>query len=390
MTERARSAHEAAWPDMFESLQEAYAQLSKTEMELEHRASEIREARDLFVQVIESMSEALFLLDVSGTVVRANRTAAELLEADQDGLSGEPFSRVCGNPDIPSTPWEISEQRQKGREPTDFDAEVVTRSGARIPALVSCSEVRDEGGGIRGVLVMIRDVTERKAAQDRIREELRQKEALLQELHHRVKNNLQLITSLLGLQARKAESGQVRSALDDSRNRIRALARLHERLYRTEDMESVELGGYVRALARELIGAFGGENVRVDVEVESVQVSLDAAIPCGLIVNELVTNSLEHGFPDGRRGEIRVRVHATPEGAMRVEVSDDGVGLEDDETGSSPAEALGLPLIETLAKQIDAELTTESGGGGTRVHLTVPASAIRNSEPAGGEDRGPR
>lgn len=387
MSEGTKEAHEAAWPDMFQSLQEAYAELSRTEHELEQRAAEIQETRDLFAQVIESMSEALFLLDVSGRVMRANRAAARLLEVEPEELEDEPFSEVSGNPDIPATPWEIAAQRREGREPTDFDAAVVTRSGAEVPALVSCSEVRDDGGNVRGVLVMARDVTERKAAQDRIRESLRQKEALLQELQHRVKNNLQLISSLLRLQARNEEDAGVRSALQDSRNRISALARLHDRLYQAGDLSSVEFGSYVRALTRELVGAVGGGSVRIDVDAEEVEIGVDTAIPCGLIVNELVTNSLEHAFPEGRSGEIRVRVETTSDGGMRIEVSDDGVGLERG-VDSSGARSLGLTLIRTLARQIDADVDY-AGEPGTRVRVTVPPSAKNDQENGGGDSDRP-
>lgn len=379
MTEAPRRAHEAAWPDMFRSLQEAYAQLTRTEQELERQKSEIEEARDLFVQVIESMSEALFLLDLSGTVVRANRAAGRLLGARPEALAGEPFAEVCGNPDVPATPWEIEEWEREGKEPTDFDAEVVTRSGDRVPALLSCSMVRADGGAVRGVLVMIRDVTDRRAAQDRIRESLQQKEVLLREVHHRVKNNLQLVSSLLRLQSRRLDDPAESSVLREAWYRIGALARLHEHLYRDEDVSVVDFGGYLGTLTHELAGAFGGNSVRVEVEAEEIDVGLDTAIPCGLIVNELVTNSLEHAYPGGRSGTVTVRVKGTPEGGMIIDVADDGVGLPRD-ADAPESETLGLGLVRTLARQVRGEVTVE-GDPGTRVRVAVPADAVQLTPP---------
>jgi PAS domain S-box-containing protein len=160
----ARRLHEAAWPDVLANLQTAYSELTHTKFELERRAAEIGEARDLFQRVIESMSEALFLLDRAGRVVQANPAAAALLGCDEADLAGKPLVEVCGTDQMPTTPWQLL-QRAPAGSLANLELEIRTPAGRAVPVGVSCALVRDRWGQITGVLVVARDETERKRAE---------------------------------------------------------------------------------------------------------------------------------------------------------------------------------------------------------------------------------
>lgn len=160
----APSLHTAAWPDMLTNLHVAYADLTRAQSELERRVTEIEETRALFERVIESMSEALFLLDVAGRITRVNRAASALLGCDSATLSNQPFAAACAAPDIPATPWQLLAQTPSGSLPT-VDTEFRTSTGHVIPVSLSCSLVRDQRGKATGVLVIARDITRRKQAE---------------------------------------------------------------------------------------------------------------------------------------------------------------------------------------------------------------------------------
>jgi PAS domain S-box-containing protein len=234
----------------------------------------------------------------------------------------------------------------------------------------------------RGVPLLLQgvafDITDTKRAEEVARASLREKETLLKEVHHRVKNNLQVTSSLLRLQADGIEDQAARMALRQSQDRIRSMALVHELLYRSKDLSRIDLGEYVRDLMRQLVRAHSVERsgVRVDTRLTPVLLPIDVAVPCGLILNEVVTNALDHAFPGGRPGTITIELSAG-DGVDELVVRDDGVGLPPDfdpGTGSS----LGLRLIRALTEQIDGELTIRSEDG-TEVRLHIPHEPARPS-----------
>lgn len=204
---------------------------------------------------------------------------------------------------------------------------------------------------------------------------LRERDVLLDEIHHRVKNNLQVIASLINMQARKNESTAVRDALKECKNRIEAIALIHEQLYQSNDFAKVPFSDYARTLAQSVVqGTNGpGGDVTLDVQVERISLAVDRAIPCGLILNELITNSLKHAFTDGRRGAIRVALARKPAGRIRLEVSDNGIGMAPD-CWSKGRPRMGRHLITTLADQLGGILEVDCSNG-TRVSVEFPERA---------------
>jgi PAS domain S-box-containing protein len=206
---------------------------------------------------------------------------------------------------------------------------------------------------------------ERKQAHEQIQASLKEKEVLLQEIHHRVKNNLQVISSLLDLQAGYIEDERTKQMFKESRNRVRSMALIHERLYRAQDLARIDFAEYVRTLTQSLFRSYSAHaaSVTLKVNVEDALLDVDAAIPCGLIVNELVSNGLKYAFPAGREGEIRVELSVENDRFTLV-VGDNGVGFPQD-VDFRNTQSLGLKLVTTLVKQIGGSIKLYRNSGTT-------------------------
>jgi two-component sensor histidine kinase len=193
---------------------------------------------------------------------------------------------------------------------------------------------------------------------------LQQRETMLREIHHRVKNNMQVMSSLLNLQSRVASNPAVSKMLQDNQNRIQSMALLHEILYQSEDLAQVDFSKYVRSMVDHLFRSYGVDNrqIRLRAELNPLALELDDALPCGLLISEVISNSLKHGFPENRKGEVRIAFQLQANGSISLVLSDNGVGLPpglDWETSRS----LGLRLVRALALQLRASLEIQSHGG---------------------------
>jgi two-component sensor histidine kinase len=211
-----------------------------------------------------------------------------------------------------------------------------------------------------------RDLERRVAERTRdLQNSVREKEVLLKEIHHRVKNNLQVIVSLLNLQSHYIEDAVARAAFNESQGRVRSIALVHEKLYQSKDVASVGFDEYVRMLVDSLCTSFGADRRGISREVEirdDVRLGVDTAIPCGLMINELVTNALKHAFPDGRGGCVRVMMQRGGADQIELEVGDDGVGLPPD-IDLHNSRSLGLDLVFTFAQQLQARTEVRRDGG---------------------------
>ena len=233
------------------------------------------------------------------------------------------------------------------------------------------------------------DITARKEAEMQLQASLHEKEVLLKEIHHRVKNNLQIIISLLSLQARSLPDPQLRAYFQDSRDRVKAMALVHEALYRAPDLARVDFGAYLRRLATALFASYrlDAQHIELTVTAEPLALDLDTAIPCGLIVNELLTNAFKHAFPDGRAGAIHLTLQATA-GLATLTVQDTGVGFPAD-VDVRQADSLGLRIVDHLAEQLGGSLALTRGAG-TAFTLVFPVSAVPGSGDAHGDRAHPR
>jgi predicted ATPase/two-component sensor histidine kinase/GAF domain-containing protein len=231
--------------------------------------------------------------------------------------------------------------------------------------------------GSLGYVGAVMDVTAARRAEERLQDSLADKDALLKEVHHRVKNNLQLVSSLLSLQASRAGAPAIAELFAESRNRVRSMALVHENLYRAGDFSRIPMATHVQKLCAYLTAAYAtaGQRVELAIEVSDLHLDIDRAISCGLVVNELVSNALKHAFPGGRAGTVRVALEPAGGGRHLLTVSDDGVGLPAG-LDVGHAGSLGLQLVRDLTDQLGG--TLEVGGGrGARFAIVFDAEGRR-------------
>jgi len=339
-----------------EKLLPAYflGQLEDVTREREAEAARLtREAQ--FRTLFDYAPDALVVIDASGRVQSINGPARGLWP---DLNSGDPPPAVLAGPSD-----ELFKDGSLPPASDPFDLRIVTADGTFEGECRIAPLVLPDG---RGRLVAIRDVTERRRAERALEaaladvsRTLAEREVLLKEVHHRVKNNLQIVSSLLGMQADRA-TGPTHAALTDSVRRVRSMALIHQMLYGDGDLSKVELGQYARMLVGQVRGSLGAA-AEVEVEADRVEISVEKAIPCGLILNELVTNALKHGGSADGVCRLRVRVCGAA-AAFSMIVSDQGPGLPAD-FESRQRKSLGLQVIRALVRQLGGHLSYRSEGG---------------------------
>jgi two-component sensor histidine kinase len=211
---------------------------------------------------------------------------------------------------------------------------------------------------------------QRKSAEDVIVKSLREKEVMLKEIHHRVKNNLQIVSSLLELQAQQITDEATRALFSDSQSRVKSMALVHERLYRSTDLAHINYKIYLEELVEYLFSTFTRKNIRYEIDADEIMLDIDSAVPSGIIINELVTNSLKYAFPDDREGLIRLSLRQHKDYVL-LEVSDNGVGMPES-MNLADSKTLGLELVLALIEQLNASLELNRGNG-TRFSIKIPA-----------------
>jgi PAS domain S-box-containing protein len=227
----------------------------------------------------------------------------------------------------------------------------------------------DSNGQPTRMLGINMDITERKRAEQQVQQSLKEKETLLREIHHRVKNNLQIIASLLNLQSRYIKDPEARRLTKESQSRIRSMALIHNMLYQSKDLASVEFSSYLRKLTQQLSESQApGSASRFRIDAEPLELNIETAVPCALIVNELVSNALEHAFPDGAPGEIRIELRSAPGGQIILRVADNGIGFPKAFDFQSP-QSFGLQLVMTLVEQLNGAIELDGGQGGSCIEV---------------------
>ncbi len=317
--------------------------------------------------IIQSMREMLIVADPGLRIRRVNPAACAELGCTPAELTGRPLGELFALEDLPAD-FKLPESLAAGVE-----CLMKGKSGGRIPVLCSAAEMHDEAGGLEGVVCVASNISRQKEAEHKLLASLREKELLLKEVHHRVKNNLQVICSLLNLQAQELRDPEMLHLFQESQGRIRSMALIHEQLYRSSDLARIDFAAYVQELIGHLNQGLGSEagpvNVRLD--VQPLPLPLDLAIPCGMIVNELVSNALEHAFPDCRAGEIRVGFTRDDAGYC-LTVADNGVGMPEARSAGEAA-SLGLKVVQALARQIRGKLDVRHDGGTAfALHFDAP------------------
>ncbi|MFC4314125.1 sensor histidine kinase [Steroidobacter flavus] len=320
--------------------------------------------------ILEAAPDAMLIVDAKGCIVLANDMTEKQFGYTRAELLGETVDLL--------TPIEVRHTHAMLREkfaaaPSSRfmgdgrELMAQRRDGTKVPVEIALSPVKLRGNSF--TVAAVRDITLRRETEQRLRESLQEKEILLKEIHHRVKNNLQVVASMLALQADKAVA-EAQSPLEDCRQRVMSMALVHEKLYGAKDLQRIDLGDLTREIATMLISECVGPAIRTQFTVEPIAIDIERAVPASLIINELMTNSLKHAFKGRAAGLLSVSVRRCEDDHVWIEVADDGVGgvqADSIRTGRT----LGMTIVRNLVKQLDARLSIGSGPG-TAISITFP------------------
>ena len=333
------------------------------------RASETR-----FRAIVENEPECVKVVGANGKLLEMNAAGLAMLEADSLAEAQAFGLAEFLLPQYRAAFLALHKSVIAGNQGI-LEFEVTGLRGSRRWLETHAAPLRDADGHISMMLGITRDITTRKQTELALQTSLLEKTALLNEVHHRVKNNLQVITSLLRLEAGRSSQPDTKAVLGDMQGRIRSMALLHETLYRSGTFAEVDLGAYLNQLASQSFRALltDASSVRLQLDLSSIKVSLDQATPCGLIVTELISNCLKHGFPDGRTGEVIIALQPLDGEKWCLSVSDTGVGLPDN-FEARQKNSLGLQLVSSLATQLGGNLVIGPGAV-FAVSFTVTAPA---------------
>jgi len=329
------------------------------------KAEEALETRErTYRALFEQSNDAVLLFNPQGLTIDANRKAVDMLGRSKESLLQSHFLEQIAFPEREDALRKVHSVIEGIPVPL-YERTARRGDGTEFPAEVNLSLVRDPEGRPLFLQSIVRDISERKKAENAMRAALGEKEVLIREIHHRVKNNMQVIISLLRLQARSIADPERREIFAVTQDRIRSMALVHEKLYHSRDLSGIDFKSYIQSLVSHLgssAGLSAAARVRIELELDDVELNINKAVPCGLILNELISNAFKYAFPEGRTGTIRIRLEALSPGRVRLTVADDGVGLPETVDPHQP-ETLGLQIVCDLARQIDAEIGIERRKG---------------------------
>lgn len=331
---------------------------------------ELRESEEKFRLVVESAPDAIFI-QTEGRFAYVNPAACRIFGASStEQLVGVQVADLF-HPEFPKIVWERIRIQDEDLQPVPrIEESIIRLDGAAVDVEVSAVSVRYSQKD--GTLVFARNVSQRKHAEDIIRTTLEEKEILLREVHHRVKNNLAVIISLIEMQSDLVTDKKTQELLTDLESRVMTIALVHESLYNTENIAHINFEEYLARLIRQIIHSLNyHQDLKIIMEIEPISVGLDVAIPCGLIINELITNSLKYAFPGGTPPEDRKNTPCTISVIFRhsgdylcLKVCDNGVGFKDEKNDWLTAKTLGLQIVSMLAShQLRGSIELDSRKG---------------------------
>ncbi len=328
----------------------------------------LQEEKNKLEAIIGAMNTGLSIQDREFNILYQNDEHRELVG---DCVGQKCYKAIHGRDD-PCDKCQVKMAYKDGQSHT-VEFEYTLPTGETVYLENTANPIRDAKGEINSCLEVIRDITDRKAAEKQIRQSLEEKDALLKEIHHRVKNNLQVISSLINLQTRYIKDDKIQEVLRESQNRIKSMALVHEKIYRSENLNEFNFTEYLKNLVSNLFRSYtSGSKVELNMDIDDIYLNLDTAIPCSLIINELVSNSLKHAFPDGLKGEISIRFHQKEDSEFRLTVSDNGKGFPSD-IDYQNTDSLGLQLVNSLTRQLNGNISLYNDGG-TTFEVVFPAS----------------
>ena len=349
----------------FITLNENKNLLAKAEIEVESRKlAEIRahENEMYYKAIFENTGTSIIIVDPDMTISRVNSEVERVTGYTKDEIEGiKKWTDFVVEEDMDKLKGYFELRHDSTKRPREYETQIQDKYGNVKDIIVTVVNIPVT----QKLLASIIDVTKRKNTENLIKSSLNEKSILLQEIHHRVKNNMQIISSLLNLQTRYVNDQKVIDVLKESQNRVKSMAMIHEKLYLSNDLSHIDFGDYIKSLVTNLFYSYNIEKTHVKpvFEVENLNLNIDTAVPCGLIISELVSNSLKYAFPSGMSGEIFVSLKCV-KNIYELIIHDNGIGMSDD-IDFDNLETLGLLLVNNLTEQLDGDMTINRKQGTT-------------------------
>ncbi len=355
------------------------AELKQINQRLESEIELRKAAEERFRKVVEHAPNGMVMISRGGTMEMVNEEMEEIFGYHRSELLGHSIEMLVpekfrdNHPSLRDLFFNNPGSRSMG---AGRDLYGLRKNGTEVPVEIALNPMDIDSEMM--VLAAIIDISDRKQKENRIQASLREKTTLLAEIHHRVKNNMQLIHSLLDLQASQSDDPKVAEILENSMRRIKSMSLIHQSLYQTNDFSGVDLSEVLQILVENIANSYNinTDLVKLVVDVETVTLPITQAIPCGLIVNELVANALKYAFPDNRPGEVVVKLVLEEDGTVSLSVSDNGIGIEHD-LDLNNLSSLGLELVSVLSEQISGQLTVQCSNP-TRFEIKFKLQAIKS------------
>lgn len=326
----------------------------------------VKESEEQFRNLAEHSPNMIFIYAFDGRVVYVNAMCEKVLGYTREEMLSDSFHfMTLIAPESVEMLQQIHQNRLDNQHIPPYEYGLMTKDGRHLDALNNTAMIQYRGRP--AMLGVVTDITERKMNEAQIQRDLQEKEVLLKEIHHRVKNNLQVISSLLGLQSQYIDDDSSLKLIKESQNRVRSIALVHENLYRSTNLGDINLNKYVLDLTRNLVYSYGKtpSQVDMDVHIDDLELPIDLVIPCGLIINELVSNSLKYAFPESHseKPKISIAMKNSVDSGVEIKVQDNGIGLGED-FHLKPRDSLGLKLVQILAEdQLQGKLEYRSDQG---------------------------
>ncbi len=317
----------------------------------------LRESETKYRSMVEHSIQGIFTIQ-DFRIVYANEALAHIIGYTLEELQSLPPERIRALvlPEDQDLVWGRMKDRLEGkRVPPRYECRAVKKDGSVVWVEIISSLIDYRGKpAIQGAAI---DITDSRQAEERIRASLKEKEVMLREIHHRVKNNMQIILSLLRIQSRLVTDRHTREMFNQSQNRIRSMALIHEALYKSDDLANIDFSEYISRMATHLLSLYREEvgQVRINQETERIFLDINKAIPCGLILSELISNALKHAFPGRRDAEVLIKMTPDKKGKYTLVVKDNGVGFPE-KLNFREANTLGLQLVADLVSQLQGQI----------------------------------
>jgi len=322
----------------------------------------LRGSEERYRTIFENTGTATVMLEEDKTVSLVNKETEKLFGYSRKEIEGKKkWTEFVVAEDLEKMKGYHEQRRvDPTSAPKRYEFRLIDKKGSFRDILLSIDVIP----GTKKSVASLLDVTERKHAEEKIKASLKEKEVMMREIHHRVKNNMQIVISLLRLQSAKAEDKKTQEIFRECQNRIRTMALIHDKLYQSKDLAKINYAKYIDGLVVHVIHSYGVDSniIALETDLEEVFLDLNRAIPCGLIVQELLSNSVKHAFPQGKKGEICVGLHSDKKGVINFVVSDNGIGFPE-EIDFRKAQTLGLQMVNDLTRQINGTIELNRKGG---------------------------